>query len=118
RTTFVQADLREPDVILTSPGVREVIDFDRPVALMLASILHFIRDDEDPYGLVTTLCDALAPGSLLVLSHASLDPDPAKPRAGSAGWPRASATMTMRTYAEILRFFDGLDLVEPGLTGT
>ncbi|MEV5753789.1 SAM-dependent methyltransferase [Actinoallomurus sp. NPDC052308] len=118
RVTIVLADLREPEKILATPEIRDVIDFDRPVALMLVSVLHFVRDDEDPYGLVKRLWAGLAPGSMLILTHASLDPDPETGLAASAGWANASSTMNMRTYDEILRFFDGLDLVEPGLAAT
>ncbi|MEU5878312.1 SAM-dependent methyltransferase [Spirillospora sp. NPDC047279] len=116
RTTFVQADLREPEAILAAPEIREVLDLTAPVTLMLVSILHFIQDDEDPHGLARRLVDALAPGSYLVLSHASLDPNPEQGAEGAAQWKNASSTMTMRPYGEILRMFDGLELIEPGLT--
>ncbi|MCO5969749.1 SAM-dependent methyltransferase [Actinoallomurus soli] len=118
RVTIVAADLREPEKILAAPEIRDVLDFERPVALMLVSVLHFLRDDEDPYGVVKRLCDGLAPGSMLMLTHASLDPDPETGLAASAGWANATSTMNMRTHEEILRFFDGLELVEPGLTAT
>ncbi|MCO5998150.1 SAM-dependent methyltransferase [Actinoallomurus rhizosphaericola] len=118
RVTIVPADLREPEKILAASEIRDVLDFDRPVALMLVSVLHFLRDDEDPYGVVKRLCDGLAPGSMLMLTHASLDPDPETGLAASAGWANATSTMNMRTHEEILRFFDGLELVEPGLTVT
>ncbi|WP_433173077.1 SAM-dependent methyltransferase [Actinoallomurus sp. CA-150999] len=117
RTTIVLGDLREPETILAHPEVREIIDFDRPVGLMLVAVLHFIRDDEDPYSLVKRLCDALAPGSMLMLTHATMDPDPETGLSASAGWANASSTMNMRTFDEIQRFFDGLEFVEPGLTG-
>ncbi|MFF7245609.1 SAM-dependent methyltransferase [Embleya sp. NPDC008237] len=113
RTTFTQADLRDPKAILTAPEVLEVIDFAEPVAVMLVAILHFIKDDENPTGIVATLRDALAPGSMLILSHASSDADPARGRAGAAGWKNASAEMTMRDYDRVLAFFDGFELVEP-----
>ena len=115
RTTFVQADLRDPEKILTAPGVREVIDFHQPVALMLVSILHFIRDEERPYEIVSRLLGGLPSGSYLILSHASPDADPERAAKASQGWRTASARMTMRPYREVLRFFDGLELVEPGL---
>ncbi|GAA2574982.1 SAM-dependent methyltransferase [Actinomadura fulvescens] len=115
RTTFVQADLREPETFLAADEIRNALDLDRPVTLMLVAILHFIRDDEDPHGIVKRLVDALAPGSYLVLSHASLDPNPRQGAEGAAQWRNASSTMTMRSHPDILRMFDGVELVEPGL---
>jgi hypothetical protein len=115
RTTFTMGDVREPEKILAAPEVREVIDFDRPVALMLVAILHFIRDDEKPHDIVARLRDALPSGSMLLLSHASFDANPNQGRKGAEGWKNASAEMTMRPYDEIRTMFAGFDLVEPGL---
>ncbi|WP_377271230.1 SAM-dependent methyltransferase [Peterkaempfera sp. SMS 1(5)a] len=115
RTTFTQADLREPEKILAAPGVREVIDLEQPVALLLISILHFIRDEERPFEIVSRLVDALPSGSFLLLTHASPDADPERAAKASQGWRTASAQMTMRPHGEVLRFFDGLEVVEPGL---
>jgi len=115
RTTFTRADLREPKAILSAPEVREVIDFRQPVALMLVAILHFIRDEERPYDIVSQLVEALPSGSYLILSHASPDADPERAAKASQGWRTASAQMTMRPHRDVLRFFDGLELVEPGL---
>ncbi|MGW9207132.1 SAM-dependent methyltransferase [Embleya sp. NPDC055664] len=115
RTTFTQADLRAPEDILSAPEVLEVIDFERPVALMLVAILHFIRDDEKPHDIVARLRDALPSKSMLLLSHASFDANPNQGRKGAEGWKNASAEMTMRPYAEIRAMFAGFDLVEPGL---
>ncbi|MGC0417065.1 SAM-dependent methyltransferase [Embleya sp. AB8] len=113
RTTFTRADLRDPKAILTAPDVLAVIDFGEPVAVLLVAILHFIEDAEHPAEIVATLRDALAPGSMLILSHASSDADPARGQAGAAGWRNASARMTMRDHARVLAFFDGFDLVDP-----
>ncbi|GCD93477.1 SAM-dependent methyltransferase [Embleya hyalina] len=115
RTTFTRADLRTPEDILSAPEVLEVIDFDRPVALMLVAILHFIRDDEKPHEIVARLRDALPSGSMLLLSHASFDANPNQGRKGAEGWKNASAEMTMRPHDEIRTMFAGFDLVEPGL---
>jgi hypothetical protein len=114
-TTFTQADLRAPEEILSAPEVLRVIDFGRPVALMLVAILHFIKDDEEPYEIVRTLRDALPPGSMFLMSHASFDADPTRGRAGADGWKNASAEMSMRSLADITTFFDGFDVVEPGI---
>ncbi|QNP74192.1 SAM-dependent methyltransferase [Streptomyces roseirectus] len=114
----VAADLRSPEAILTSPQVRELLDLRRPVALLLIAILHFVDDEDDPYGAVATLRDALAPGSMLVLTHASFEGIPLPPeRAGGAVdvFKDIRNPLIMRSQGEIARFFEGYDMVEPGL---
>ncbi|MDT7840483.1 SAM-dependent methyltransferase [Streptomyces justiciae] len=114
----VAADLRKPQEILASPEVQQLIDLNRPVALLLVAILHFVEDEDDPYGAVAELRDALAPGSLLVLTHASYEgiPLPAE-RAGGAVdvYKDIRNPLIMRSRDEIARFFEGYDMVEPGL---
>ena len=68
-TAAIEADLRDPDSVMGHPEVRELIDFDQPIALLLMAILHFVPDDEDPYGIVARFRDALPAGSYLALSH-------------------------------------------------
>jgi hypothetical protein len=116
RTAFIQADLRQPDMILANPVLRDTLDFSQPVALMLNAILHFIHDDDEPGVIVSTLMAALPPGSYLVSTHvtAELDPDSVHglERIYRAGGLWAGA----RTGDEFRRmFFDELDLVPPGL---
>jgi SAM-dependent methyltransferase len=72
-TKVFTADMREPQAILTAPGLAGLIDFSRPVAVLFVAVLHFVRDEEDPYGIVGTFRDAMAPGSYLVLSHVTTD---------------------------------------------
>ncbi|MFF1799022.1 SAM-dependent methyltransferase, partial [Kitasatospora sp. NPDC058263] len=72
-TSVIEADLREPATILDHPGLRAAVDLDRPVALMLVAVLHFIRDEDGAQEIVRTLRDALAPGSALILSHGRPD---------------------------------------------
>ncbi|MCT9082482.1 SAM-dependent methyltransferase [Streptomyces fulvoviolaceus] len=114
----VAADLRKPREILSSPEVGQLIDLNRPVALLLVAILHFVEDADDPYGAVAELRDALAPGSLLVLTHASYEGIPLSPeRAGGAVdvYKDIRNPLIMRPREEIARFFEGYDMVEPGL---
>lgn len=85
----VAADLLKPQEILASPQVQRLIDLNRPVALLLVAILHFVEDVDDPYGALAELRDALAPGSLLVVTHASYE-EFRSPRSG----PRARSTCT------------------------
>lgn len=112
-TNIVLADLRAPQDVVNHPDVRRLIDFDEPVALFLVAILHFVTDEEEPERMVATLRDALPTGSLLVLSHATADF--ADRTSAQAVYNKATATLNLRTRTEIERFFDGFDLVEPGL---
>jgi SAM-dependent methyltransferase len=113
---IIDADLREPEEILAHPTTRQLIDFSQPTALLLAMVLHFISDAEDPWAIVATLRDALAPGSYLVLGHVCNDARPEKSRAAETVYNRSVAGgMQTRSRAEILRFFDGFELLDPGL---
>ncbi|MFB6888821.1 SAM-dependent methyltransferase [Kitasatospora sp. NPDC056327] len=115
-TSVVQADLRDPAAVLRTPEVRRALDSGEPVALLLVAVLHFIDEQDDPYGIVRTLVDALPSGSRLVLSHGTLDfTATADAGRGPAVYRNASAQLTMRTRAQVLRFFEGLDLLDPGL---
>ncbi|GAA1073676.1 MULTISPECIES: SAM-dependent methyltransferase [Kitasatospora] len=114
--TVTQADLRDPEKILADPQVRELLDLGRPVALLLFAVLHFVDDADDPYGIVRTLVDALPPGSHLALSHGTGDFVPAsEAEKGPAIYRNATAQLSMRTKEQVLKFFDGLELLEPGL---
>jgi hypothetical protein len=112
----VSGDLRHPEAITGNPVIRAHIDFAQPVAVMLIAVLHFL--DDTSYGLVESVVRALPSGSYLALSHAT--PDHTTDEAHhevEAVYERSSAALTMRTRGEITRFFDGLDLVEPGVAG-
>jgi S-adenosyl methyltransferase len=124
-TLAIEADLREPEAILGHPEVRELIDFDQPVALLLMAILHFIPDEEDPPGIVARFRDALPSGSYLAISHGTRDipvrPDMSAEVMAEMGakverlYQLTTASLVTRTRAQVARFFDGFDLVEPGL---
>ncbi|MEU3660356.1 SAM-dependent methyltransferase [Streptomyces sp. NPDC032940] len=107
------ADLRDPQALLDHPGVRDVIDFAEPVALLLVSVLHFLTDAQHPERVVATLRDALPAGSYLVLSHAT--GDFADCSGARAVYSRATDPLNLRSRAEIERYFDGFELDEPGL---
>jgi SAM-dependent methyltransferase len=112
----IQADLREPDAILAHETTRRLLDFGRPAGLLLVAVLHFIPDAEDPWRIVAALRNALAPGSYLVLGHATDEGMPAVARAAQTVYNRGASTqITLRSRGEILRFFDGFELVDPGL---
>ncbi len=114
-TIAVLADLREPEAILGHPQVRRLLDFTRPVAVLLVAVVHFIRDEEDPAGIVAKLRDAMAPGSYLVLSHATADFHPELAAKVTEVYRQASAPLVPRTGSEIRRLFEGFELVAPGL---
>ncbi|MFD4628309.1 SAM-dependent methyltransferase [Streptomyces sp. NPDC058284] len=117
-TGAVTGDLRAPRDILGSPEVATVLDLDRPVALLLVAVLHFVEDAYDPYAAVAELRDATAPGSLVVVSHASYEGVPVPPeQAGrTVGvYKDIRNPLIMRSRDAIARFFEGYDMVEPGL---
>jgi trans-aconitate methyltransferase len=116
RVTYLHADLRRPHDILHADELTSTLDMSRPVGLLLAAVLHFLPD-EDAYSSVRVLLDALAPGSFLVLSHASYDLLTADTRIAltSKDYP-GKAGFTTRTREQIAGFFADLDMLEPGLT--
>lgn len=112
RTAYLQADLRDPEGILADPELAATLDLDEPVALLLVAVLHFVGPGDDPYGLVRTLLDRLPSGSYLVLTHATSDLLAPQVRAKLSALP---SDFTDRSEAEVRRFFDGLEMLEPGL---
>src|ERR1700678_39992 len=114
--TIIQADLREPAKILADPATQALIDFTKPVAVLLAAVLHFIPDSDDPAKIIGTLREAMAPGSYLAISHACIDtnPDSAATRE-SAYRSRVAGQLSMRTSEEIVGLFQGFTLVDPGV---
>jgi hypothetical protein len=112
----IAADVREPGSVLDSKVTRDCLDFDQPVAVLLLGIMHFIGDADDPDGMVGRYRDALAPGSLLVLSTGTSDgADPAMVSGTQEAYQDYRAPFRLRSHAEIQRLFDGFDLVSPGL---
>ena len=115
--SYVEADLRY-DALLEEPRLREALDLSRPVALCLVALLHFVEDERGPHALVRGLLDRLAPGSYLVLSHTTDEFAPERARAGEEIYGRNGIPYRIRSRTEIARFFDGLELLEPGVTTT
>jgi hypothetical protein len=116
RTAYIQADIRDPDAILTAPAARELLDFSQPVGLLLIGILHLLADADKPAELVATLVGALPPGSYLVASHLTTEHDRERTAAGQAVMRDAGITMQKRdsdVFADIA--FAGLELVPPGV---
>ncbi|MDG9707969.1 MULTISPECIES: SAM-dependent methyltransferase [Streptomyces] len=114
RTDYIDADLRDPARILEQAA--KTLDFDRPVALCLVAILHFVADEE-AYPLVRELLDALPVGSRLVLSHLTEDLNPEKIRAVQRTYTERGFTFVLRSRAEVERFFteNSLEIADPGI---
>lgn len=112
-TTTIRADLREPERILDHQELRRLLDPQQPVAIVMAFVLDYIADAEDPWGLVAELMDWAAPGSCLVLSHVTGDftQNPYRDWSGFTS-PVSSGA---RDQSQIQGFFSGLELLEPGL---
>jgi hypothetical protein len=110
---MVEADLRQPEQILDDPATLRLIDFSQPVAVLLVAILHFIPDQEDPFAMVARLRAAMAPGSYLVVAH-MLDAEARRADADQLKqvYARSTAGVVPRTQDEIMRFFDGLEMVD------
>jgi hypothetical protein len=119
RTVMVRADLRDPHAILDHPDVRALLDLSRPVAVLCASSLHFVPDEDRPGEVLATYRDRLASGSYLVISHASsVDPeDDPEGDVDSATevFSQSSAHLHARTFDQLVELFEGWELVEPGV---
>ncbi len=112
----IRADLRDPQAVLGSEIVKDCLDFSQPVAILLLSVLHFIGDEEDPEGIIAQYRDALTPGSFLVLSTGtSQGADPGMVSGTRDAYQDYSTPFRLRSHAEVLRFFDGFELVDPGV---
>ena len=114
-TGFVHADLRDPEAILRHPVVREIIDFEQPVALILVAVLHFVPEEDDPAGIVATLTKALPRGSHLVLSHGTLDFHDHIGDEAAEIHRSSTASLHLRSHPELTPLFDGFELLDPGL---
>ncbi len=115
RTAYLDADATNPESILDSPELTETLDLTKPVALSLNALLHFVPDDQDPYGIVNLLMDELPSGSALAISHSTHDFAPEILARVVEIYRKSGTRARTRDRAEVERFFDGLTLVEPGV---
>lgn len=113
---IVRADARKPEVVLASEEVGELLDLQQPVAVMMVALLHFVGDESRPREVIARYREAMAPGSFLVISHATAEgrPDLAGEHADLYR-QRTTTPMTFRSRDEIGALFEGFELVEPGL---
>ncbi|MGX1269298.1 SAM-dependent methyltransferase [Streptomyces phaeoluteigriseus] len=112
-TEYLQADVRDPAAIVE--GARKVLDFERPVALSLIALLHFVSDEDGAHELVDRLLAEVPSGSYLVMTHATADFTPEESAAATAKLEAAGVTLALRSREQFGRFFEGLELVEPGI---
>jgi S-adenosyl methyltransferase len=114
----IRGDLRDVPLVLAAPELRRLIDFSRPVGLLMVAVLHFVPDRDDPAGIVRRYRDAVASGSYLVLSHAAATEDgpaPVGAELATATYSRAVAEAALRTRAQVAGFLTGFEPVEPGV---
>ena len=116
RTAYIDADLRHPDKILADPALRDTLNLTEPVGLLLVAVLHFLRDTEHAYAIVKTLVDALPSRSHLAATHATFDLLPAdQVEAFATQYVPGMGDFTARSRTQFVHFFDGLQLLPPGV---
>jgi hypothetical protein len=112
--TIIKHDLRQPEEILADEELRRILDLGLPVAVLLVAVLHFVRDEDDPRGIIRHLMETMSPGSYLVISHATTDSCPESDEAIRV-YDGANVSLHSRSRAEVEALFAGFDLVDPGL---
>lgn len=112
--TLIEADVRDPHILLGHRELRELIDFSQPTGLLMTYVLHFVSDAADPWNLVRRYVDALPSGSYLALSHGTTDNVPSRSlQILNEVYDQATEKVYFRPKADIERFFDGLEIVSP-----
>jgi S-adenosyl methyltransferase len=113
---YIDADLREPEKLLSHPATRSTLDFSRPIALMLVAVLHFVPEEDGPRRAVKTLLDTLPSGSYVVASHVTEEHNPEGLAGTGRAYGEAGVRGALRTSAEFAELvFSGLELVDPGV---
>jgi hypothetical protein len=115
RTTYIDADLRNPATILAAPQLAEALDLSQPVALSLIAVLQFVADDDAVHAIIDQLLEPLPAGSVLALSTVTTDSAPVVASGGAAQYRASGIPVRARNLAEVTDLFRGLDLVEPGV---
>ncbi|MFF4750972.1 SAM-dependent methyltransferase [Streptomyces sp. NPDC002514] len=115
RTAYIEADATDPKSLLAAVEGADVLDFDKPIALSLNALMHFVTDDMDPYGMVAGYLEALPSGSALALSHVTSDFDPDVWVKVIDLYVTSGTPAQTRSKEEVARFFGALDLIEPGI---
>jgi len=115
RTVAIEADLTDPCSVLGHPDARRVLDFSQPIGLLLLGVLNFLPDDRDPNRLLAQYRDALAPGSYIAMSNVTADIRPDEIHAALELMKKGGNQFYPRTREQFTSFFDGLELVKPGV---
>jgi hypothetical protein len=116
-TVILEHDLRDPELILSDPGLRKLISFDQPVGLLLVSMLHFISDADDPADLIRQLLDPFPSGSYVALSHGTAD-ETAQVADAAKVYDKTTTQAWVRSRADVLALVEGMELVDPGIVWT
>ncbi|MFE6287208.1 SAM-dependent methyltransferase [Streptomyces sp. NPDC057877] len=115
RTAYIEADFRDPEAILGSPEFRETLDLGQPVALTVIAIVHFMLDEDDAVGIVRRLLEPLPSGSYLAMSIGTAEFAPEEVGRVAREYAARNMPMRLRTLPEAAEFFEGLELVDPGI---
>ncbi|GAA3980414.1 SAM-dependent methyltransferase [Actinomadura viridis] len=115
RTTYIQADMREPEKIISAPELLGTLDLTRPIGLTLIAMVHFIEDDDEAYRVVRRIVDVLPSGSYFAAAVATDDFDPEVLARVQEVYHSHGESLRWRTKAQAEKFFDGLELEEPGI---
>lgn len=118
RATAIQADLGDPDSILTNPRTTRLLDFTRPIGLLMVGVFHFVPESRDPSAVLAGYRDALPSGSYLALSHFTSDTRPAEMAAMVEVMKSSKDPVYPRSRERITELFDGFELLEPGVVST
>lgn len=111
----MHGDMRRPQEILTNPDTLRMLDFSRPVGVLMFAVLHFVPDSDDPAGIIRRYLEPLATGSHLAISHASLDGKADRAEEATEQFRSRVTDFSMRTWSEVTGLFGGLELVDPGV---
>ncbi|MGW2340514.1 SAM-dependent methyltransferase [Streptomyces sp. NPDC001661] len=115
RTAYIEATVTDPESLLDAVQDAEVLDFSKPIVLSLNALMHFVTDPHDPYAIVRRLLEPLPPGSALAMNHCTPDFDPETWNGVAEAYTNSGTPVQFRSHSDVRRFFDGLDLIEPGI---
>ena len=115
RTAVIQADVRDPEHILAGARETGLLDFDRPIGVLLAGVVHFVPDSDDPDRLMARLRDAMPPGSYLVISHSTYEDQPQEMLDAQKLSARTATEITLRSKAQVSAYFGDFELLDPGV---
>ncbi|MGF1429562.1 SAM-dependent methyltransferase [Kitasatospora sp. LaBMicrA B282] len=113
-TTVLTGDVRKLDELFESPELAALVDLDQPVAVLLLAVLHFVTDEE-AHEAVRRVYERVAPGSYLLLSHSTHEGNPERAAEVARTWEKTASGIRLRTRAQVAEFFEGWDLLEPGV---